>query len=56
MPAGHVGADGEAEHFENDEDAYWSNRTRDVLASGEPTVAWDEAVRQLETGPGNACG
>ena len=39
-----------AEQAEVDEDAYWARRAERVLSAGEPTVSWDEAVRQLETG------
>nr|WP_285487181.1 type II toxin-antitoxin system prevent-host-death family antitoxin [Amycolatopsis taiwanensis] len=39
-----------AERSEEEEDAYWAARAARVLEAGEPTVAWDEAVRMLETG------
>ena len=32
------------------EDAYWSARAREVLAKGEPTVPWDQAVAESEAG------
>jgi hypothetical protein len=38
------------ERLEEFEDAYWSRRAADVLANGEPTVSWDEAVALLESG------
>jgi mRNA interferase RelE/StbE len=37
-----------ADHVEELEDAYWSSRAAAVLAKGEPTVAWDAAVAELE--------
>lgn len=39
-----------AEHLAELEDAYWSERAADVLAKGEPTIAWGEAVAELESG------
>jgi prevent-host-death family protein len=36
-----------AEHLDI-EDAYWSARVEQVLAKGEPTVAWSEALARLE--------
>jgi prevent-host-death family protein len=39
-----------AERLAELEDAYWSRRAADVLANGEPTVPWDEAVAMLESG------
>lgn len=39
-----------AERLEELEDAYWSQRASDVLAKGETTVPWDEAVALLEAG------
>lgn len=39
-----------AEHQEEIEDAYWSQRAATVLDKGEPTIAWDQAVAMLESG------
>lgn len=39
-----------AERLEELEDAYWSQRATEVLAKGEATVPWDEAVALLEAG------
>ncbi len=39
-----------AERLEELEDAYWSARAHEVLAKGEPTVPWDQAVAELEAG------
>lgn len=38
-----------AERLDELEDAYWTQRAEAVLAKGEPTVPWDEAVAMLET-------
>lgn len=38
-----------AERLEELEDAYWSRRAADVLAKGQPTVPWDEAVALSES-------
>jgi prevent-host-death family protein len=37
-----------AEHLDDIEDAYWSARVQQVLAKGEPTVPWPEALTRLE--------
>jgi prevent-host-death family protein len=37
-----------AEHLDDIEDAYWSARVQQVLAKGEPTVPWHEALTRLE--------
>ena len=37
-----------AEHLDDIEDAYWSARVEQVLAKGEPTVPWPEALARLE--------
>jgi hypothetical protein len=37
-----------AEHLDDIEDAYWSARVEQVLAKGEPTVPWAEALARLE--------
>ncbi len=37
-----------AEHLDDLEDAYWSARVEQVLAKGEPTVPWSEALARLE--------
>ena len=37
-----------AEHLDDIEDAYWSARVEQVLAKGEPTVPWSEALARLE--------
>ena len=39
-----------AEHQEEIEDVYWSQRAAAVLEKNEPTIAWDVAVAMLETG------
>lgn len=39
-----------AEQFEQWEDAYWSRRAAEVLDRNEPTVPWEQAVVELETG------
>lgn len=39
-----------AEQFEQWEDAYWSHRAAEVLERDEPTVSWEQAVAELETG------
>jgi kynureninase len=38
------------EKLEALEDDYWSQRAADVLAKGEPTVPWDQALALLESG------
>jgi hypothetical protein len=37
-----------AEYLDDIEDAYWSARLEQVLATGEPTVPWAEALARLE--------
>lgn len=37
-----------AEHLDDVEDAYWSRRVEEVLAKGEPTVPWKDALARLE--------
>ena len=37
-----------AEHLDAIEDAYWSARVEQVLAKGEPTVPWPDALARLE--------
>jgi hypothetical protein len=39
-----------AEHLDDVEDAYWSTRVEQVLATGEPTIPWREALTRLEAG------
>ena len=39
-----------AEHLDDIEDAYWSARVTEVLAAGEPTVPWADALARLEAG------
>jgi prevent-host-death family protein len=39
-----------AEHLDDIEDAYWSTRVKQVLATGEPTIPWREALTRLEAG------
>lgn len=39
-----------AEHQEEIEDAYWSQRAAAVLDKDEPTISWDKAIAMLETG------
>lgn len=39
-----------AEHLAELEDAYWAARAEQVLAKGEPTLSWDEAMAKLEAG------
>jgi prevent-host-death family protein len=39
-----------AERLSDLEDAYWSRRAAEVLARNEPTVPWDQAVAELESG------
>jgi prevent-host-death family protein len=39
-----------AEHQDEIEDEYWSQRAARVLAKGESTVPWEEAVAALESG------
>lgn len=37
-----------AEHLDDIEDSYWSARVEQVLAKGESTVPWPEALARLE--------
>jgi prevent-host-death family protein len=37
-----------AEHLDDIEDAYWSARVEQVLAKGEPTIPWPEALARVE--------
>jgi prevent-host-death family protein len=37
-----------AEHLEQLDDAYWSHRARDAMASAEPPIPWEHVVADLE--------